>query len=309
MSFKINDVEVEDTFAEAFPMVGTRLLITAADKYWAHTAVNVATGFASSIIMSPAEAGLERFIGPDHTPDKRVGALIQIYHRTLPELKFQVLSRVGQCILTCPTTALFDGLPQVRRRMDIGGALSKFADGFESKEVVGGKNVYRVPVMQGSFLFEGNIGVVKGVAGGNIIVMGDSEESALKGSMGAVAAIRRCCKDVIMSFPGGIVRSGSKVGSLKYPKLPATTNHPFCPTLRGKIADSKVPEGVNSNLEIVINGLYPDAVKIAQGVGILAAAEVKGVKRITSVNFGGKLGPFLIKTKDAVESARAVYRK
>jgi formylmethanofuran--tetrahydromethanopterin N-formyltransferase len=306
MSFKLNGVEVEDTFAEAFPMIATRILITAADEHWVHTAASVTTGFASSIIMSPAEAGMERLLDPKETPDGRIGALVQIYHRTLPELKYQVLARVGQCVLTCPTTALFDGLPQAKRKMRIGRAIGKFGDGFENVETLYGRNVYRIPVMEGFFILEDAVGVVRGVAGGNLIIMGDSEESALKGATEAVNAIREYCKDVIMPFPGGIVRSGSKVGSLKYPKLLATTNHPLCPALRDKVTDSKVPPNVKSILEIVINGLSLDAVTLAQGMGMIAAAGVDGVVKITSVNFGGKLGPFHIRTKEAIEKAKAI---
>ncbi len=304
MSFKISGVEVEDTFAEAFPMVGTRILITAANESWARTAAQVATGFASSIIMSPAEAGMERIVSKEKTPDGRIGVLIQIYHRTIPELKFQVLARVGQCVLTCPTTSVFDGLPKAKRKMHLGRALGKFGDGFEIREMIYGKIMYRIPVMQGWFLIENSIGVVRGVAGGNLIIMGDSEESTLKGAMRATEVIRKYCKDVIMPFPGGIVRSGSKVGSIKYPKLPATTNHLLCPAIRDKVPETQVPHGVKSILEIIINGISFNAVKTAQGVGILAAAEVEGVKKITSVNFGGKLGPFHVYTKDAVESAK-----
>lgn len=306
-SFTVNGVEVEDTFAEAFPMVGTRILITARDEYWATTAAQVATGFASSIIMSPAEAGVERLLSPKETPDGRPGAFIHIYHNTVPELKFQVLARLGQCILTCPTTAAFDGIPQAKRKMHIGSAVGKFGDGFEVVEEAYGRKLYRIPVMQGWFLVEDTLGVVKGVAGGNLIVMGDSEDSALKGAMMAIETIRKTCKNVVMPFPGGIVRSGSKVGSLKYPKLPASTNHLFCPAIRDKVPDSKVPPEVKSILEIVINGLNAESVKVAQGVGILAAAKVPGVKKITAVNFGGKLGPFKIFNKEAVEAARKVY--
>ncbi|RLI03609.1 formylmethanofuran--tetrahydromethanopterin N-formyltransferase, partial [Candidatus Bathyarchaeota archaeon] len=223
-SFKIGEVEVEDTFAEAFPMAGTRILITAATKEWALTAAQVSTGFASSIIMSPAEAGIERFVEPNKTPDGRPGILIHIYHRSVPELKFQVLARLGQCILTCPTTAVFDGLPETKRKMNIGSAVGKFGDGFETVETIYNRKMVRIPVMQGWFLVENTLGAVKAVAGGNIIVMGEDEQSTLEGATKAVEAIKTHAKKVVMPFPGGIVRSGSKVGSLKYPKLPATTN-------------------------------------------------------------------------------------
>jgi formylmethanofuran--tetrahydromethanopterin N-formyltransferase len=307
MSFKLNDVEVENTFAEAFPMIGTRLLITGTTKEWALTSAQVATGFASSIIMSPAEAGIERFVSGDETPDGRPGYYIHIYHRTIPELKFQVLARLGQCILTCPTTAVFDGIPLSKRKMGVGDAIGKFGDGFEINEEMYGRNVVRIPVMQGWFLVEDKLGVIKAVAGGNIIILGDSEESTLEGTTKAVNAVKEYCKDVVMPFPGGIVRSGSKVGSLKYLKLPASTNHPFCPTIKDRVPDSKIPQEVKSVLEIVINGLNFEAVKIAQGVGIRAASKIKGIKKITSVNFGGKLGPFKIDNKEAVEAASSLY--
>lgn len=306
--FKVGGVDVEDTFAEAFPMVGTRILITAKDEKWALTAAQVATGFASSIIMSPAEAGIERLVPPSETPDGRPGALIHIYHRSVPELKFQVLARLGQCILTCPTTRAFDGLPQAKRKMHIGSAIGKFGDGFETVEELGGRRVYKIPVMQGWFYVEDTLGVVKGVAGGNLLVLGSDEDSALDGATRAVEAIKRSCRGVILPFPGGIVRSGSKVGSLKYPKLPASTNHLYCPTIRDKVPDSKVPKDVNSVLEIVINGLNFNLVKIAQGVGVLAACEAKGVKMVTAANFGGSLGPFKIFHREAVEAAKKVYK-
>jgi len=309
MSFKINEVEVEDTFAEAFQMLCTRVLVTAKNENWALTAAQTAVGFATSIIMSPAEAGIERFVNREETPDERVGILIQVYHRTLPELKLQAVGRISQCILTCPTTSVFDGIPEAKRRIRIGSAIGRFGDGFERKETIYGRTMYRIPVMQGCFLLEDNLGVVKGVAGGNLIIMGESEESALEGAIKAVNAIKSCCKDVIMPFPRGIVRSGSKVGSLKYPKLVATTNHLLCPTLRDEVLETKVPPDVKSILEIVINGLSFDAVEVAQGIGTLAAAEVKGIRKITSVNFGGRLGSHYIYIRDAIEKAKRKHRQ
>lgn len=307
MTFKIHEVEVEETFAEAFPMMCTRVLVTAKNENWASTAAQTAVGFGTSIIMSPAEASIERFVNKEETPDERVGVLVQIYHRTIPELKLQTMTRISQCILTCPTTSVFDGIPEAKRKMRIGSAIGRFGDGFERKETVYGRMMYRIPVMQGNFMMEDKLGVVKGVAGGNLIIMGENEESALEGATKAVNAIKSYCKDVIMPFPGGIVRSGSKVGSLKYSKLAATTNHLLCPTLREEVPETKVPPDVKSILEIVINGLGFDAVEIAQGIGTLAASEAKGIRKITSVNFGGKLGPHHIYVRDAVEKAKQKY--
>ena len=303
MSFKIGGVEVEDTFAEAFPMYATRLLITAFNEKWALTAARVATGFATSIIMSPAEAGVERLVPPEKTPDKRVGALIHIYHRSVPELKLQTIVRVGQCILTCPTTALFDGIPKAKRKMHIGEALAKFGDGFEVKDTMYGKVVWRIPVMEGEFVVEDTVGVVKAVAGGNFFIMASSHEAALEAAERAVEEISKKCRNVVLPFPGGIVRSGSKVGSLKYPKLTATTNHLYCPAIRDKVPDTKVPEGVKSVMEIVINGLDEESVARAVGVGVRAACDVKGVLKITAGNYGGRLGPYKIYLKDAVKLA------
>jgi formylmethanofuran--tetrahydromethanopterin N-formyltransferase len=303
LSFKIGDVEVEDTFAEAFPMYATRLLITALNEKWALTAARVATGFATSIIMSPAEAGIERLVPPEKTPDKRVGALIHIYHRSVPELKLQTIVRVGQCILTCPTTALFDGVPKSKRKMHIGEALAKFGDGFEVKDTMYGKVVWRIPVMEGEFILEDTVGVVKAVAGGNFFILASSREAALEAAEKAVEEISKKCRNVVLPFPGGIVRSGSKVGSLKYPKLAATTNHLYCPAIRDKVPDTKIPENVKSVMEIVINGLDEESVMRAMGVGVRAACSVKGVVKITAGNYGGKLGPYKMYLKDAVKLA------
>jgi len=305
LSFKIGDVEVEDTFAEAFPMYATRLLITALNDRWALTAARVTTGFATSIIMSPAEAGLERLLPPEKTPDKRVGALIHIYHRSVPELKLQTIVRAGQCILTCPTTALFDGIPRSKRKMHIGEALAKFGDGFEVKDAMYGKTVWRIPVMEGEFIVEDAVGVVKAVAGGNFFILASSREAALEAAEKAVEEISSRCRNVVLPFPGGIVRSGSKVGSIKYPKLAATTNHLYCPTIRDKVPDTKIPEGVRSVMEIVINGLDVESVTKAVGVGVMAACSVKGVVKITAGNYGGKLGPYKIYLKDSVELAKS----
>jgi len=299
---QFNGVEVEETFAEAFPMVVGRILVTAANPNWAMIAGKTATGFASSIIMSPAEAAIEGgMVPPERTPDGRPGVFIQMWHRSRRELKVQMITRIGQCILTCPTTAAFDALPDAVRRLKVGLALRKFGDGFQKRDKLGDRNVWRIPVMEGEFIIEGRFGVKKGVAGGNFIIMADSQPSALEAAEKAVEAMV-AVEGVVLPFPGGICRSGSKVGSMKY-KLPASTNHPFCPTLRTSISDSKVPATVQSVYELVFNGLDEEIVKKATGVGIVAAAKTPGVVKITAVNFGGKLGPYQIQLVDALKSA------
>jgi len=298
---EFNGVEVEETFAEAFPMVAGRMLVTAVNEKWATVAGKTATGFASSIIMSPAEAGVEgSVVPPGRTPDGRPGVLVQIWHRSRRELKVQMLTRIGQCILTCPTTAAFDAMPDAKRALKVGRALRKFGDGFQKRDKIGDRTVWRIPVMEGEFIIEDKFGVRKGVAGGNFIIMADSQLSGLEAAEKAVDAMG-AVEGVVLTFPGGICRSGSKVGSMKY-KLPASTNHFFCPALRAALPDSQVPQGVQSVYELVFNGIDSDVVKRATGVGISAAARVPGVVKITAVNFGGKLGPYQIQLVDALKS-------
>jgi formylmethanofuran--tetrahydromethanopterin N-formyltransferase len=296
-------VEIEDTFAEAFPMLASRILITATNEEWARVAARTATGFASSIIMSPAEAGVEGPLAPpEKTPDGRPGVYIQIYHRTGHDLKGQLISRIGQCILTCPTTAAFDAMPHPRKMLRIGASIRMFGDGYEKKDKLGDKTIWRIPVMEGEFIIEHKFGVRRCVAGGNFLVMAEDQAAALKGAMQAVKAMEKI-EGVVLTFPGGICRSGSKVGSTKY-KLPASTNHSFCPVLKGVISESKVPDSVKSIYEIVFNGITTEVVKKATAVGVKAATEVEGVRKISAVNFGGKLGPFQISLKEALESSK-----
>jgi formylmethanofuran--tetrahydromethanopterin N-formyltransferase len=297
----LNGVYINDEdFAEAFPMWMSRMLITAQNDMWAFTASQTASGFASSIIMSPCEAGVEGpIVKNSETPDNRSGRYIQFYHRFGRDLKQQMIARIGQCILTCPTTRVFDGLPNPVKKLKIGLALRMFGDGFEEKTEIYNRQMWRIPVMEGEFFIEERIGVRKGVAGGNLLIMADSQNAALKAAEESTKAIKTL-KGVVLPFPGGICRSGSKVGSMKY-KLGASTNHPYCPNLRNKISDSKVPKEVKSIYELVFNGITSKTVKKATKVGILAASKVKGIKCISAVNFGGKLGPVKINLKESLE--------
>jgi len=290
---RLNNAEIEDTYAELFNMWVGRVLITAENEKWSRIAAEVATGYASSIIGSPAEAGIEGNADPNETPDGRVGKFIQIYHHTRSELKRQMISRIGQCIMTCPTTAAFDGLPKAKRRLKVGRSLRLFGDGFQKRDDLAGRRIWRIPVMEGEFIVEDSFGVMKAIAGGNFLIFSKTMKAGLEASERAVEAIRRNVKYVILPFPGGICRSGSKVGSIKY-KLPASTNHPFCPKLKGIASDNKVPPEVNSIYEIVINGLDLDSVKKAMTEGIKAATEVSGVIKISAGNYGGKFGPIKI---------------
>jgi len=276
-----------------------RVLITADNEKWALTAARDATGFAASIIMSPAEAGVEGVMASDETPDGRVGALIQIYHRTRSELKAQMILRIGQCVMTCPTTAAFDALPEAKRRLKVGRSLRLFGDGFQKRDEMGGRRVWRIPVMEGEFIVEDRFGATEAIAGGNLLIMAESRGAGLQAAETASSAILQKVEKVILPFPGGICRSGSKAGSMKY-KLRASTNHPFCPKLKKIVADSQVPENANSIYEIVVNGLNLDVVKGAMAEGIRAAVKTPGVVKISAANFGGKLGPYQASLKEVL---------
>lgn len=285
----VNDVPLDDTFAEAFPMTGCRLIVTAATAGWARTAGQTATGYAASVIGCDAEAGIERELSPDETPDGRPGVSLLMFGFSRDALQKAVINRVGQCVLTCPTTACYNGLPPVKdKTIKIGGNLRFFGDTWQFSKKLQGRRFWRLPVMDGEFVCEDVFGTVKGVAGGNFLILAHTQEDALAAAEAAVTAVRTV-PGVIAPFPGGVVRSGSKVGS-RYKKLRASTNDAFCPTLRGQVK-SDLPEGVGAVYEIVIDGLDLAAVEEATRVGVRAACR-PGVVRISAGNYGGKLGPF-----------------
>jgi len=294
-------VEIDDTFAEMFPMWAGRILITADSEKWALTAATVATGLATSVIMSPAEAGIEAMLPADKTPDNRVGAVIQVYNRNRFELKNQMILRIGQCIMTCPTASAFDGMPNAKRKLKVGRSLRLFGDGFQRKGLVGSRKVWKIPVMEGDFVVEDSFGTAEAIAGGNFLILAKDRISGLKAAEEATKAIKTETSEVILPFPGGICRSGSKAGSLKY-KLKASTNHPYCPRLRAIVADSQLPEDVNCVYEIVIDGLTVEAVKRAMSVGIKAATDVPGIVRISAGNYGGRIGPYKAFLKEILEA-------
>jgi formylmethanofuran--tetrahydromethanopterin N-formyltransferase len=248
--------------------------------------------------MAPAEAATEAYVPADKTPDNRPGTLVQIYNRDRFELKHQLMERIGQCIMTCPTTAAFNGLLG-KRVLKVGSSLRYFGDGFQKKTMVGGRKCWKIPVMEGNFIVEDGFGAQEAVAGGNFMIFAETQQAGLKAAEAAADAIRARAPDVIMPFPGGVCRAGSKAGSLKY-KMKASTNHPYCPTLRTVVTDSVVPENVQSVYEIVMNGLTLDAVKNAMKQGVTAAASTPGVVKISSGNYGGKLGPFKTFLKEAI---------
>jgi len=288
----VNGIAIDDTFAEAFPMKATRLIITAHDATWAsHAAVSM-TGFATSVIACGCEAGIEADLDREQTPDGRPGVSVLMFAVSGKELAKQVERRVGQCVLTCPTTAVFAGLDE-GEPIALGKNLRFFGDGWQISKQIGDARYWRVPVMDGEFVCQETTSVVKAVGGGNLLLLAHDVDAALGAAAAAVAAMRHV-PNVIMPFPGGVVRSGSKVGS-KYSALPASTNDAYCPALTSVIASSALTPEIRAVLEIVIDGLTESDVSAAMWAGMNAVTQrgvEAGVARISAGNYGGKLGPY-----------------
>jgi formylmethanofuran--tetrahydromethanopterin N-formyltransferase len=284
----IRGVFIEDTFAEAFTMRVARIIITARSERWAREAALKLTGFATSVIGCKCEAGIERGLGTGDTPDGRPGVSILFMTMGKDDMGKRLIERIGQTVLTCPTTACYDGLPGVPDRVGVGSALKFFGDGFQASKMIAGERFWRIPVMEGEFLVQEKFGMQKGVGGGNFLILARSADAALAAAE-AAADVMTSLTGVILPVPGGVVRSGSKVGSRRIKSMIASTNDAFCPTLRA-VTTSELPEGVNSVLEIVINGTDAEAISGAMRVGIDAACR-EGIVSITAGNYGGKLGP------------------
>lgn len=282
-------VKIVDTFAEAFGMRAARIIITAQSPGWARTAAQSMTGFATSVIGCKVEAGIEAEIHPHETPDGRPGVSVLVFAFDQEGLGSRLVERVGQTVLTCPTTACFDGLPQATDRVIVGGQLRHFGDRFQSSKFLNGLRYWRIPVMEGEFLVQESVGIQKAIGGGNFLILGANQLAALSAAEAAVEAMRKV-RGVVLPFPGGIVRAGSKVGARRYKKMIASTNDAYCPTLRGRVGvASELPDNVNSVFEIVVDGLDRPAVEEALRVGIDAACR-PGVVEISAGNYGGKLG-------------------
>jgi len=284
---EINGVQIEDTFAEGFPIKMARVLVTAITERWALEAAREATGFGTSVIGCSAEAGIECIVGGEETPDGRPGVNILICNMGYKNLENSLLFRIGQCVLTAPTTAAFSGMPDAEKQFDTGKKLSFFGDGYQKQAEMFGRNVWRIPLMSGDFIVEQNFGAVDGIAGGNFLIMGQNQAAGLMAADAAVNAISKI-KGTITPFPGGVVASGSKVGS-KYKFLKASTNTAFCTSLR-EDGVCTLAEDVTSVFEIVINGVSKEAISAAMKAGINAACRVPGVIKISAANYEGKLG-------------------
>jgi len=283
-------VKIDDTYAEAFPTFVSSVIVTAATRNWALKAATEATGFATSCIGCAAEAGIDYYIPPGNSPDGRPGYAILICNPKKDKLKEQLIERIGECILTAPTTAVFNGFTDATEKLPV--KLHFFGDGFEHQVKVGGRSCWAIPIMGGEFITEEEFGVMKGIAGGNFFIMGENQMAALTAAEVAAEKIETI-DGAVLSFPGGIVSSGSKIGSKKYAKfMKASTNEAYCPTLRDKVPDSKVLPGVGAVYELVIDGVDVKAVETAMRGAIRAACTIPGIKMISAGNYGGKLGPY-----------------
>jgi len=291
---EINGVEIEDNFAEAFGIKVSRILITAATRKLALVAATEATGYGTSVIGCPAEAGIDGYVPPQETPDGRPGYIIMICNMNKDKLDHELLERVGMCILTAATTAVFDWMEESDEKLKTGQKLKFFGDGYEQTLDIQGRKIHSIPLMSGDFLVEAELGIRAGVAGGNFFILADNQPAGLLAADAAVDAIEAVA-GAITPFPGGIVASGSKVGSTKYKFLGASTNEKMCVTLKDEVEGCQIPENVNGVYEIVIDGVDEDAVKAAMKAGIEAAVKISGVIQISAGNFGGNLGKYQIK--------------
>ncbi len=285
---KIGPTEIEDSFAEAFEMRYARVVVTAIDEYWCDTAIAEFTGFGTSIIACDVEAAREQRLAPAETPDGRPGASVLIFGFSTDALAKAIPRRAGQCLLTCPTTAVFDGLGDSEKRIALGSYLRYFGDGFQRSKVVAGKRYWRLPVLDGEFLVEESLGIEKGVAGGCLLIQATSIHDGLRAARSAVTSLADM-PGVILPFPGGVVRSGSKVGS-RYDGLRASTNDALCPTLRGRVTSQLHPETTHA-YELVIDGVDEATVAAAMATAARAAAG-EGIVAISAPNYGGKLGKY-----------------
>jgi formylmethanofuran--tetrahydromethanopterin N-formyltransferase len=294
----VKGIRIDDTFAEAFGMRATAVVVTADSARWARQAALTMTGFATSVIGCGCEAGIDRTLPAKETPDGRPGVRVLLFAVSTTELQKQLQARVAQCVLTSPGSACYAGLAG-EEALRLGDALRYFGDGWQISKLLGARRYWRLPVMDGEFVCEATTGLTKqAVGGGNLLIMGRTARTTLAAAEAAAAAVA-AVPDVIAPFPGGIVRSGSKVGS-KYKGVIASTNDAYCPTLRGAVATA-LDDDVGAVLEIVIDGLTSAAVAAAMRAGLAAIVRLgpkRGAVRVGAGNYGGKLGPHHYRLRD-----------
>jgi formylmethanofuran--tetrahydromethanopterin N-formyltransferase len=289
---------IEDTYAEAFKSIYVEFLITARDRRWLDHAVAATVGNASSTIMCDCEAGLDRYVGPETaepalTPDGRAGAVVQLHvprfrKDRLEALQRAALVRISQNVLTCPTAACFN-LLDCGEYFPIGRKVAYFGDGYQKRIERYGRKMWWIPTLGGEFVLDRRLGYASGLMGGNLWFMGEDVDSALAAAERGVEAIRQS-RGVIMPFPGGIAASGSKAGS-RYSFSIASTYEKYCPALRDvESAQSELPKGVGSVMEIIINGRDLESIQSATQAAIQASRDTPGLVRISAGNYGGRLG-------------------
>ena len=291
---KIQSTEITDTFAEAFKMSAARVIVTGDSDYWAMAAAQSVTGFATSVIGCRCEAGIEKKLSSNDTPDQRPGVSVLLFANSAKGVGNRLVERIGQCVMTCPTTACYNGLEGAEESIAVGEKLRYFGDGYQASKVLNDRKMWRIPVMEGEFLMDNAFGVQAAVGGGNLLFLGKELSSTLKAAEAAADTMRQV-PNIILPMPGGVVRSGSKPGS-RYKALPASTNDAFCPTLRGSAPKTELKEDETCVLEIVIDGLDESSVADAMQRGMYAAVEAggEGLARITAGNYGGNLGQYHI---------------
>ncbi len=292
---------VEDTYAEGFRSIFAEFLVTARDRQWLEHCCHAVTGHASSTILCDSEVGVAQFLdgvsAGEETPDGRVGAVIQVHVPRFRKdreahLEKVLLARISQNVLTCPTARCFNRL-DTERYFKLGRKISFFGDGHQFRDSRFGTKGWVVPTMGGEFFLTRRFGFSDGVMGGNLWFMADTEDHAITAAERAALAVQQC-PDSVLTFPGGIAASASKAGS-RYSFLIASTYAEYCPTLKGKAGvESRVPDGVHSIMEIVINGSQLTAVAEATYAAIDAALGSDGLIRISAGNYGGRLGKSFI---------------
>lgn len=293
---------IDDTYAEAFRSIYAEVLITARDRAWLDHAVQAATGNASSSILCDCEAGLDRYVGPGGdasftTPDGRPGAVVQFHVPRFRKdraaaLERALLVRISQNVLTCPTTACFNMLDEPTF-FKLGRKVAFFGDGHQFRDERYGRRVWVIPILSGEFVVERRFGYRDGLMGGNLWFLGETADAALAAAERAVDAVRSL-PGVILPFPGGVAASGSKAGS-RYKFAIASTYAEYCPTLREKLGtQSKLPVGVQSIQEIIINGRDLATIAAATQAALAAAAQTPGLAKISAGNYGGRLGKSFI---------------
>ena len=297
---KIKSTEIDDTFAEAFKMHGSRIIITAETKEWAMAAAQSVTGFATSVIGCKCEAAIETEIQSQDSPDQRPGVSVLFFAMDSDSLGKRLVERIGQCVMTCPSTACYNGIDE-GNEVIVGGQLRYFGDGYQISKKIAGKRFWRIPVMDGEFLVDDIFKTKEAVGGGNILILSKDQNTGLKAAKAAVKVMQEV-PNIILPFPNGVVRSGSKVGS-KYKSLIASTNDAYCPTLSSLVEKTEIEPSINSVLEIVVDGLTLEDVEQAMRVGIEAAVK-PGVKKISAGNYGGGLGQYQIQLHKLMENGK-----